>query len=91
MQFEDFLTNKKGDRRHKPSINSSLVRILGIINSKGGQTVKVVQRWDDQRPAINYLLRDFNRWPINERLEQPRYLKGHNPITNSARNNISSA
>jgi hypothetical protein len=34
MQFaEDFLTNKKGDRRHRPSVNSSLVRILGIINS----------------------------------------------------------
>ena len=55
MQFaEDFLTNKKGDPQHHPTINSCLVRILGTINSKGGQTVKVVQRWDDQRLAINY-------------------------------------
>ena len=54
MQFaEDFLTNKKGDRQHRPSINSCLVRIPGTINSKCGQTVKVVQRWDCQRPAFS--------------------------------------
>jgi len=58
---EDFLTNKKGDRQHKPSINSCLVRIPGTINSKCGQIVKVMQHWDGQRPAINYLLRDFRR------------------------------
>ncbi len=84
MQFaEDFLTNKKGERRHRPSINSSLVRILGIINSKGGQTVKVVQRWDDQRPSISYLLSDFNRWPINEKLEQPSQLGIISQVRNS--------
>ncbi len=83
MQFaEDFLTNKKGERRHRPSINSSLVRILGIINSKGGQTVKVV-RWDDQRPSISYLLSDFNRWPINEKLEQPSQLGIISQVRNS--------
>ena len=71
MQFaEDFLTNNKGDRQHRPSINSCLVRIPGTINSKCGQTVKVVQRWDCQRPAINYLLRDFRRWLIDEQMKQ---------------------
>jgi hypothetical protein len=71
MQFaEDFLTNKKGDRQHRPSINSCLVRIPGTINSKCGQPVKVVQRWDGQRPAINYLLRDFRRWLIDEQMKQ---------------------
>ena len=71
MQFaEDFLTNKKGDRQHRPSINSCLVRIPGTINSKCWQTVKVVQRWDGQRPAINYLLRDFRRWLIDEQMKQ---------------------
>jgi hypothetical protein len=44
MQFaEDFLTNKKGDRQHRPSINSCLVRIPGTINSKCSQTVKIIQ------------------------------------------------
>jgi hypothetical protein len=71
MQFaEDFLTKKKGDRQHRPSINSCLVRIPGTINSKCGQAVKVVQRWDSQRPAIQYLLRQFRRWLIDEKIEQ---------------------
>ena len=29
-----------------------------------------MQRWDGQRPAINYLLRDFRRWLIDEKIEQ---------------------
>ena len=44
MQFaEHFLTNKKGDRQHRPSINSCLVRIPETINAKCGQAVKVVR------------------------------------------------
>jgi len=71
MQFaEDFLTNKKGDPQHRPSISSCLVRIPGTINSKCGQTVRIIQRWDGQRPAINYLLRDFRRWLIDEQMKQ---------------------
>ena len=65
---EEFLTNKKGDRQHRPSINSCLDRIPGTINSKCRQTVRIIQRWDSQRPAINYLLRDFRRWLIDEKL-----------------------
>ena len=65
MQFaKDFLTNGKADHHHNPSINSCLVRIPGSINSKCGQVVRIIQRWDGQRPAINYLLRDFRRWLI---------------------------
>jgi hypothetical protein len=75
MQFaEDFLTNKKGDPQHRPSINSCLVRIPGTINSKCGQVVTIIQQWDGQRPAINYLLRLFRRWLINEKLEYRRQL-----------------
>ena len=71
MQFaEDFLTNKKRDPQHRPSIHSCLVRIPATINSKCGQIVRIIQRWDGQRPAINYLLRDFRRWLINEQMKQ---------------------
>jgi hypothetical protein len=71
MQFaEEFLTNKKGDRQHRPSINSCLVRIPSTINSKCGQTVRIVQKWNGQRPAVNYLLRDFRRWLIDEQMKQ---------------------
>jgi hypothetical protein len=71
MQFaEEFLTNKKEDPQHRPSINSCLVRIPRTINSKCGQIVKVVQRWDGQRSAVQYLLRDFRRWLIDEQMKQ---------------------
>ena len=73
MQFtEQFLTNKKGDPQHKPSVNSCLARIPGTINSKCGQKVTIVQRWDGQRPAIQYLLRGFRRWLINAKIRQQR-------------------
>lgn len=75
MQFaEDFLTNKKGDPQHNPTVNSCLVRIPGSINSKCGQIVEIIQRWDDQRPAINYLLREFRRWLIDEKIGQRNQL-----------------
>ena len=60
MQFaEEFLTNKKGDRQHRPSINSCLVRIPGTINSKCGQVVKVVQKWDDQKTRDKLFITRF--------------------------------
>ena len=75
IQFaEDFLTNKKGDHQHNPTVNSCLVRIPGTINSKNEQVVKVIQRWDGQRPAIQYLLREFRRWLIGEKIEQRNQL-----------------
>ena len=71
MQFsEEFLTNKKGDPQHNPSVNSCLVRIPGTINSKCAQEVKIIQRWNGERPAINYLLRYFQLWLINEKMKQ---------------------
>ena len=39
--------------------------IPGMINSRCGQVVTIMQRWDGQRPAINYLLRYFRRWLID--------------------------
>jgi hypothetical protein len=73
MQFaEDFLTNKKGDPQHNPTVNSCLVRIPGKINSKCGQIVNIIQRWDGQRSAIQYLLRQFRRWLIDEKIEEQR-------------------
>jgi len=46
------------------------VRVPGTINSKCAQEIKIVQLWDGQRSAINYLLRDFMRWLINKKLMQ---------------------
>ena len=51
--------------------------------------VKIIQRWDGQRPAIKYLLRDFRRWLIDEKLEQLRLSKyskkAHAHATNSTK------
>jgi len=89
MQFaEEFLTNKKGDRQHNPSVNSCLVRIPGTINSKCGQEVKLIQRWNGQRPAIQYLLRDFRIWLINQRLEQSKSAKQARPQTTNSTTTI---
>jgi Primase X len=87
MQFaEDILTNKKGDPQHHPTINSCLVRIPGTINSKCGQTVKIIQRWDGNKPLIKYLLRDFRRWLIDEKLEQLRLSKNSKKVRAHATN-----
>jgi hypothetical protein len=70
IQFaEEYLTNKKGDPQHNPTVNSCLVRVPGTINSKCVQEVKIIQRWDGQKPAINYLLRYFQMWLINEKIQ----------------------
>jgi hypothetical protein len=86
MQFaEEFLTNKKGDQQHNPSVNSCLVRIPGTINSKCGQEVKLIQKWNGQRPAIQYLLRDFRIWLISQKLEQSKSAnRARSHTTNSA-------
>ena len=67
---EEYLTNKKEDPLHNPTVNSCLVRVPGTINSKCAQEVKIIQRWDGQKPPINYLLRCFRVWLINEKMQR---------------------
>jgi Primase X len=67
---EEYLTNKKEDPQHNPTVNSCLVRVPGTINSKCAQEVKIIQRWDGQKPPINYLLRYFRVWLINEKMQR---------------------
>jgi Primase X len=91
MEFaEDFLTNKKGDPQHNPTINSCLIRIPGTINSKCKEEVKIIQKWDGYRPQINYLLRDFRRWLINEKIVQQKLSskeRGRGKSVGASRNN----
>jgi hypothetical protein len=56
-----------------------MLRIPGSHNSKcvirnnnsvGPTTeVKIIQKWDGNRPAINWLLRDFRRYLIQEQID----------------------
>ena len=67
---EQFFTKGRHDQQHKPSVNNCLLRVPGTYNSKNGELVKVIQKWDGHRPAIQYMLRDFRVYLIQERLDQ---------------------
>jgi hypothetical protein len=62
MQFaESFLSGNKADHAHNITVSfkNCMLRVPGSINSKNGQTVKLLSRWDGYRPKINPLLKDF--------------------------------
>jgi hypothetical protein len=61
-----------------------MLRIPGSINSKNGQAVKIIQKWDGLRPEINYLLAGFTRFIINEtyiELKKGQKSKQRSPVT----------
>ncbi|PWU81184.1 MAG: hypothetical protein DLM72_08305 [Candidatus Nitrosopolaris wilkensis] len=69
LQFaEQFLSNKKADSCHTKglSFKNCILRIPGSINSKNGATVRIIQEWNGVRPAINWLLRDYRRYLIQQ-------------------------
>ena len=62
MQFaESFLSGNRADHAHNITVSfkNCMLRVPGSINSKNGQTVKLLSRWDGYRPKINPLLKDF--------------------------------
>ena len=63
---ETYLSNNECDPNHNPSFKSCMVRIPNSINSKNGLQVKIVQAWDEKRPAIKLLLGSFYAWFITE-------------------------
>lgn len=74
---ESFFTDDKHDRQHRPSVNSCLLRVPGTYNSKNGQQVRIIQKWDGKKPAILYVLRDFRRYLIQKRLDEINEQKTH--------------
>ena len=56
---ERFFSNGRSDPNHQPSIKSCLVRVPGTINSKNGDEVKIIQKWDGKKPAIQWVNDDF--------------------------------
>jgi Primase X len=81
IQFaEEYFTDNTSDRMHNPTVKSCLLRIPGSLNSKclvkeQEAKVKVRQKWDDKRPPILPLLRDFRRWLIQKRIDDIEVLK----------------
>jgi hypothetical protein len=67
---EAFFTNNKHDPQHRPSVNSCLLRVPSTHNSKSGQYVSILQKWDGSKPDIRYVLRDFRRYLIQNQLDE---------------------
>lgn len=75
---EIFFTNGKADPLHNPKFKTCLIRIPGSYNSKPRNKafgkeeslVKIIQRWNGTRMHIQFLLKDFRRWLIQEDLDQ---------------------
>ena len=79
---EQFLSNGKADHSHNPTFKSCMIRIPGSINSKCGKQINIIQKWNGHHiPVINYLLRDFRRYliqqKINNRLEEVKRESRH--------------
>ena len=75
---KDFLSNNKADKSNNPSFKSCLLRIPYSFNSKYllneeqkiNSEIKIIQEWNKQRPSIKYLLRDFRRYLINQKIKE---------------------
>ena len=63
-------TNGKDDPKHLPSIKSCLVRVPGTLNSKNNQKVRIIQKWDDKSPAIQWITSDFNDYLIKKKIDK---------------------
>ena len=92
MRFaEQYFTNGKQDPNHKPSVNNCLLRIPGTYNSKNGQEVRIVQEWNGYRVPIQYMLREFRRYLIQQRIDnnnnrRHRVSPANDPFTNQKSN-----
>src|SRR6266704_2093494 len=47
-----------------------MLRVPGSNNSKNSSEVKIVQKYNGIRPSMNWLLRDFRRYLIQDKFEQ---------------------
>jgi hypothetical protein len=73
IQFaEHFLSNGKSDKSHNTTVSfkNCMLRIPGSINSKNGQPVKIIQKWNSCKPFINYMLADFCIYLANEKAQE---------------------
>lgn len=73
MQYaESTLSNNKADYAHNVTVSfkNCMLRVPGSINSKNGQTVKLLQLWDGHFPKINPLLADFYIHLCGQRIKE---------------------
>jgi Primase X len=82
------LSLKNSDPQHTQTVsfNNCMLRVPGSVNSKNGQTVRVLQKWNYQRSGINYLLAGFTRYILNE--QYTALIKMKKQIKSSSRTEI---
>jgi hypothetical protein len=89
---EWFLSNGKCDPQHNNtvSLRNCMLRVPGSVNSKNGNVVRIVKRWDGQRPSIRFLLGSFHVWLTNQQLKESKEQRGNSKISssNNGHNNI---
>jgi hypothetical protein len=87
MQYaESFLSNNKTDYAHNVTVSfkNCMLRVPGSINSKNGQTVKLLQIWDGHFPKINPLLADFYIYLCGQRIKELTNQSRRSKIRSSA-------
>jgi hypothetical protein len=68
---KDYLSNGKADKQNNPSFRSCLLRIPGSFNSKYGNKVTIVKKWNGNRvPITLYLLEEFRIYSIQKKIDQ---------------------
>jgi hypothetical protein len=75
---KDNLSNNKADKANNPSFRSCLLRIPNSFNAKclakgesfENSKVKIIQEWNRERPSIKFLLQEFRRYLINQKIKE---------------------
>ncbi len=62
-----------------------MIRVPGSLNSRNSSEIKIIQGWDGKRPAINWLLRDFRRYLVQDRFEEERDIRHRNSFLSKKR------
>ena len=75
---KDNLSDNKADKANNPSFRSCLLRIPNSFNAKclakgeslENSQVKIIQEWNRDRPSIKFLLQEFRRYLINQKIKE---------------------
>ena len=75
---KDFLSNNKADKANNPSFRACLLRIPNSFNAKclakgesyENSKVKIIHEWNGDRPSVKFLLLEFRRYLINQKIKE---------------------
>ena len=80
---EQYLTNNKSDKFHNNtvSLNNCMTRLLGSINSKNNEQVRIIKKWDGLRPNIKSMIGSFHAYIKSQQMKRnPNYVKLGNMV-----------